>query len=194
MLGMPLLYAGKVIGVLFVHDKNTHEFTEIQISLLSTLTQLAAIAIKNAQLYDNMQGQNRSLDVLNQIGQNISTKALLNSIDLSDIINDLLTFVYEQTSSLMDFTNFYIAFWDEQSELVSFEFVREHRMPVDFNDKVWASRENGNYLTEYVARKKEPLLIQSNVENWLKENGVASIGNHAGGPRSQRISAGMDQQ
>jgi len=176
MLGMPLIYAGNVIGVLFVHDEKSHEFTEIQISLLSTLAQLAAIAIRNAQLFDDMQRQNHRLDVLNKIGQNISTKTLLNSIDLSDIRNYLLTFVYEQTNSLMDFSNFYIAFWDEQSEHVSFEFVREYGKPVDFNDKEWASRDHGNYLTEYVARRKEPLLIQNNIENWLTKNRVTSIG------------------
>jgi GAF domain-containing protein/nitrogen-specific signal transduction histidine kinase len=176
MLGIPLLYDKNVIGVLFVHDENPHEFTEIQISLLSTLAQLAAIAIRNAQLFDDMQRQNQRLNVLNQIGQNINTKTLLNSIDLSDIKNDLLTFIYDKTKSLMVFNNFYIAFWDEQSQHVNFEFVRENDAPVDLNDKQWTSREHGKYLTEYIARGKEPLLIQSNVQNWLTEHSVASIG------------------
>lgn len=66
MLGMPLMYAGNVIGVLFVHDESVHEFSEIQISLLSTLAQLAAIAIRNAQLYIEVQANNRMLGLLQQ--------------------------------------------------------------------------------------------------------------------------------
>lgn len=50
MVGEPLKLGEKVIGVLYLNDKNPHHFTETEVSLLSTLASQAAIAIEKARL------------------------------------------------------------------------------------------------------------------------------------------------
>jgi GAF domain-containing protein/anti-sigma regulatory factor (Ser/Thr protein kinase) len=50
MIAIALKLEQKVIGVLFLNDANRHDFTETEVSLLSTLASQAAIAIQNARL------------------------------------------------------------------------------------------------------------------------------------------------
>lgn len=50
MIGEPLKLGEKVIGVLYLNDKNPHHFTDTEVSLLSTLASQAAIAIEKARL------------------------------------------------------------------------------------------------------------------------------------------------
>jgi diguanylate cyclase (GGDEF)-like protein len=52
MLAVPMLYQGKVIGVMtFFHEK-THAFDEQDVMMLDTLGALVSIALKNAELYE----------------------------------------------------------------------------------------------------------------------------------------------
>jgi GAF domain-containing protein len=170
ILGMPLIYDDSIIGILFVHDKRPHTFTDIQRSLLGTLARLAAIAIHNSQLFTDAQRRNRELDALNQIGQMISSRAL------RDLESQLLETVYNQARTLMNVTNFYIAFWDEENKHVRFEFVREYGEPPNADDKAWEERRGGNALTEYVARTRQPLLIEHDSLRWHHEHGVDQVG------------------
>jgi GAF domain-containing protein len=53
MIAVPLkLDEQKVIGVLYLNDTDPHNFTETEVSLLSTLATQAAIAIQNAEQYE----------------------------------------------------------------------------------------------------------------------------------------------
>jgi len=55
ILGAPLLVGGKVIGVLFVGDRYVRAFLPWEISILSTLAAHAAVAILNAQAFEDSQ-------------------------------------------------------------------------------------------------------------------------------------------
>jgi len=70
MVAVPLKLDGeKVIGVLYLNDADLHDFTETEVSLLSTLTSQAAIAIQNARLFETMQQLNAQLENLHQVVQ-----------------------------------------------------------------------------------------------------------------------------
>jgi signal transduction histidine kinase/DNA-binding response OmpR family regulator len=60
--GVPLIAKGEVLGVLGVYTKKEHEFTDEEIGFLKTLADQAAIAIHNAQLYDEMAKSNKVKD------------------------------------------------------------------------------------------------------------------------------------
>jgi signal transduction protein with GAF and PtsI domain len=50
LLCLPLSVKGKVIGVLNCYTPKTHEFSEVEINMLSSVAAQAAVAIENAQL------------------------------------------------------------------------------------------------------------------------------------------------
>ncbi len=54
ILGVPIKINTDVIGVFFLDDKESHDFTKTEISLLSTLADQAAIALQNIELRKNL--------------------------------------------------------------------------------------------------------------------------------------------
>jgi len=78
-LGVPLKAKNEVVGILGLHTKTAHEFTEQEIELLLTLGGQAAIAIHNAQLYEhtkkqeaNLLEQERIQRILKELSQDIT--------------------------------------------------------------------------------------------------------------------------
>jgi GAF domain-containing protein len=63
VVGVPLLWEGEVIGLLFVADRYHRTHTAQNISILSTLATHAAVAIKNAMAFQQAQDALRSAEV-----------------------------------------------------------------------------------------------------------------------------------
>ena len=66
-LGVPLSAKGEILGVLGFYSKGEHEFAREEIELLSTIAGQAAIAIYNAQLYEQIRRQALDLERSNKI-------------------------------------------------------------------------------------------------------------------------------
>jgi GAF domain-containing protein len=140
----PLMIDQRVVGVLSLYDRETHFFTETESSFLATLASQAAVTIKNADLFRELRRRNKELEALNKIGQAVST------LDIDHISK----VVYQQTSSLMDTSSFFLCVYDDCENRLDF--------------KVWvhngrrfrpAPRELSG-LTGLVIREKRPLLIR----------------------------------
>jgi PAS domain S-box-containing protein len=71
-LCVPLLVGGKVIGVINAEDTQLDGFTELDEQLLVTLANQAAMAIRNAQLFENLKQQLAEREVMNAELQKIS--------------------------------------------------------------------------------------------------------------------------
>ncbi len=65
-IGLPLIVKDKSVGVLGIYTKAEHEFTHDEVQLLTTLAGQAAIAINNAQLYENIDLSRKELELTNQ--------------------------------------------------------------------------------------------------------------------------------
>jgi signal transduction histidine kinase len=70
LLSVPLLFAGQAIGTLSVYMSRPYNFSNEEISILSALAGLSAIAIEKARLYE------RVVDVEEQLRQNEKLSAL----------------------------------------------------------------------------------------------------------------------
>ena len=159
----PLQSKEQVVGILAVMNRrNDPPLTQRDMDLLAVMASQAAVALENAELFAERERNITELSILYQTGQAISA-----SLDLEAILNT----IYTQVSQVMDTTNFYIAFYDEETEQVSFPLVIEHGERRD-----WSPREGGWGLTEYVLVHKRPLLLPDRVRERMGELGVEVLG------------------
>ena len=82
-LGLPLAIGDTVIGDIALLTKERHEFSEEEITFITTLTSQAAIAIHNSQLYEQTKRRTDELAALNSI-----TKAATRSLDLGAVLQE----------------------------------------------------------------------------------------------------------
>jgi GAF domain-containing protein len=81
MIAVPLKIGEKVVGVLFLNDLQPHKFTEDEQLLLSTLADQAALAIRNARLFESAKRRLETLTTLHNIG-----RSLVSELDLSQAL------------------------------------------------------------------------------------------------------------
>ncbi len=146
---VPLVIGDRVIGVLDVQSHELDAFGDDDLFLLQTFGDQLAVAIENARLFEESERRIRSLAALNRMGQTISS-----TLDLTALLDE----AYRQISQVIDASNFYIAFYDEERDEVSFPLAIEEGERV-----TWQSRRGTRSLTEHIIRTRQPLFLPENV-------------------------------
>ncbi|HHS96492.1 MAG TPA: GAF domain-containing protein [Chloroflexi bacterium] len=160
---LPLAVKGRAIGVIELEDWTKEvRITQAQMNLAMTLANQAAVAVENARLFEEARLHAEELATLNQMAQ-----ALTARLSVEGIMEE----TYKGASRLLDTTNFYIALYDPETDLITFPLAVEEGKRV-----AWRSRKRGNGLTEYILRTKQPLLIPENVTERLQELGIELFG------------------
>jgi sigma-B regulation protein RsbU (phosphoserine phosphatase) len=72
-LAVPLIFHGRVTGVLDVQSPEVDHFTERQEEILVLLASRLAVAIENARLFERARGQAETLLLLNEVGREASS-------------------------------------------------------------------------------------------------------------------------
>lgn len=85
VLGLPLNFKQKTLGVLGIYMIQPHHYGEKEITLLSSFAYEAASAINNAYLFTELQRHDKTLQVLYDIGTVVGQ-----SLDLKNIFNEAL--------------------------------------------------------------------------------------------------------
>ena len=66
-IGVPLIAKGETLGVLGFYTRESHEFNNDEIQFLNTLAGQVAVAIHNAQLYEEIKVQAAELERVNEV-------------------------------------------------------------------------------------------------------------------------------
>src|SRR5262245_17637385 len=88
VLAVPMLRAGRLLGVIFIYRHEVLPFTDSQIVLMETFADQAAIAIENVRLFTELQEKNRALtqahaQVIEALEQQTVTSEVLKVISRS---------------------------------------------------------------------------------------------------------------
>ena len=158
-LGVPLILGQEVLGVIATQNADqTHVFNEHHQDLLVSIARQSAIAIQTARLFQSTRRQTEDLAVLNEMSRILT--------DVREI-DQVLAYVHEYTSRLMDTNTFFIALYDEGTQNIS--------MPLTIIDgeKISApSRKLGEGLSDHVIRTGKPLLIEEKSDKKLGDLGI----------------------
>lgn len=190
-MAVPLKLGERVVGTLGVESIKPSFFTDYHLRLLQSLGEQAAISIRNAQLYKELAHKTRQLDVLRGIYEEII------AVGVGEV-DDILDTLYEEASKVMDLGDaiFYVAFYDDVEDEVSFGLVVEKDDGEKIDEIRWGERgekwsESGEKeeveqwatrsrrdppgLTEYVIKSEGPVLITHDFDLWAKDTLGAQI-------------------
>jgi GAF domain-containing protein len=169
-LGAPMLLRDMVIGVIGLQNFEQAEmFDPSHRDLLMTIAGQAAVALENAQLYDQLDLRIKELRAVSEFQQQIS--------EIGPVEQELEK-IYEKAAKamlgIMDTRNMYIAIYDENRGTIEFPLAYQEGSLVPDEKKVeetpYGPRSLGDRkgLTEWLIRHKKPLLIAKNFDAWIE--------------------------
>ena len=161
MVAISLQAKEQAFGVLLLGSPDARRFTPAELRLLLALGHQIGMAVENSLLIQQTSRRSEELHVLNEIGRALSST--LNK-------EDLLRKIWEELRRLFDVENFYIASLDTIRDEMHFELeiIDGVRMPN-------RTRPAGNFLTEFVIRTRQPVLIRENFLEEVRKLGVDPI-------------------
>ena len=151
----------QAFGVLLLGSPDARRFTPAELRLLLALGHQIGMAVENSLLIQQTSRRSEELHVLNEIGRALSSTLHK---------EDLLRKIWEELRRLFDVENFYIASLDTARDEIYFD--------LEIIDGVRVSRRTrpaGNFLTEYVIRTRQPVLIRENFLEEAQKLGVEPI-------------------
>jgi PAS domain S-box-containing protein len=80
-VGIPLITGQRKVGVMFINHRHSHRFTTDEIANIKLFAHQAAVAIRNAQLYQGVKKQAALLEAVYGAG-----RAVTSSLDLNEIL------------------------------------------------------------------------------------------------------------
>lgn len=142
---IPLITKGKPIGVITVQSIRKHAFSEYHLNILQSMAIYAAIAIENAQLYENLEIKviKRTDEVLKQkeeVERSYQNTKLLSDIGREIIsvlsVEEIINKVYENVNKLMDATAFGIGIYNDIEKRIDFSgFIEKgEKLPFYYNE------------------------------------------------------------
>jgi GAF domain-containing protein len=131
--------------------------------VLEPIAAVAAGTINNARLFQETQRRAEEQAALFDLAQSLSAQLA---------VDQVLQQIYQGASRLIDTANFYIGLYDPAKHEVSF-VINASESVVD-QSITTISADQG--MTGYIIRTRSSVLIKEDVDQWLKEHGLARVG------------------
>jgi diguanylate cyclase (GGDEF)-like protein/putative nucleotidyltransferase with HDIG domain len=151
----------QAFGVLLLGSPDARRFTPAELRLLLALGHQIGMAVENSLLIQQTSRRSEELHVLNEIGRALSSTLHK---------EDLLRKIWEELRRLIDVENFYIASLDSVRNEMHFDLEI-----IDGDRQSRRVRPAGNFLTEYVIRTRQPILIREKFLEEAEKLGVEPI-------------------
>ncbi len=126
-------------------------------TLVKQVTDQLSLALENARLFQQTQRQASELQILNEMGRELSTQLNLTGVGET---------VYKYVLQLMEVEVFFLCLYSEEKQLMSFPVAYSSGRPILIEDRPLA-----NSPTDYIIKSKSPLLIPENVIETFKKMG-----------------------
>lgn len=110
----PLRSGERITGILSAQSYALNAYTSESLELLVGIAYQAAIAIENAQLYEEAQERTAQLTMMNEIGRAVSALQDLDSV---------LELIYRQVQRIVPVDAFYLCLYDAERGLLSFPIM-----------------------------------------------------------------------
>lgn len=107
MLSVPLIAADQLVGVINIHTKPSHEYTEGQRRLMDRIAEQVANALYSSKLYKQMQAQVTRLSTLTEVSRSITSGMYL---------DETLNLIVAMTAESMNFKIVTVMLVDEQKQ------------------------------------------------------------------------------
>jgi PAS domain S-box-containing protein len=143
-------------------ETNERKWTEDDQLLVRQVTDQLTLALENARLFEEAQSRAEDLSVLNEMGNELSTK--LDPKAIAEVI-------YRYTSRLMDTKNFYVALYDENKDEKSYPLAYENGQPIEINP----GKVTGRGFTDHIIRNKRAVFASSDVLGHMKKLGIEFV-------------------
>lgn len=159
-LAVPMMIGDRLIGVLDAESDRPAAFGERDVQLLSAVAAQLAVAIDNVRLFQEAQQRAEEMASLYNIGV-----AVASTLELDQV----LWAIYEQTSQIMDTSNFFIGLYDEEADALRFELAFDGGERLEpFTQKLGV----GESLSSQVVREGRPVLVTGEpgageAQSWL---------------------------
>jgi diguanylate cyclase (GGDEF)-like protein/PAS domain S-box-containing protein len=146
VMGVPVRWGEEFLGVLQVSTAPPRAFSPADAELLSLFATQAAIAIRNARLYEETRSRAERLAVINRIAHAVGSTLRL---------DDLAEIVYQETTRVFQADAFFLALYDPETN------VLDYRLRADEGIREPPERRLMQVgLTAQVITSKKPLLIR----------------------------------
>ncbi|MFL5806720.1 MAG: GAF domain-containing protein [Roseiflexaceae bacterium] len=109
-LGVPVIYHERTVGVLTAMTKQRRDFSPDEVQLLAGMADQAAIALENAQLFEERERRIAELTTLNRISQTINATLKL---------DELLEALHHGIGEVLDTSESLIGLYDATTHLLS---------------------------------------------------------------------------
>ena len=120
-LAVPLIFRGKVVGVLDIQSRHLDYFTRDQQNILLVLANRLAVAIENARLFQQVRAQAEALLVLNEVSREVSS-----ILDVEEILRRAA----ELVKRVINYQILSLMLYDEEQQ------VFRHRIDVKHGQRV----------------------------------------------------------
>ncbi len=147
-----------LVGWLHVAYTEPRDFVDAESALLGSIISRVCGYIDTIKAGERSERHLHELATLNELGRAISSE-----LDLTKILEH----VYHFTGRLMDTENFFVAMYDEVSDMIAYPVVY-----VDGAPFFLPTRSPLNGLTEYILRTGRQLVFGENVVDHMKELGI----------------------
>lgn len=167
VLGVPIKYRGKVIGVIDIADsERIGLFRPHEVRLASLLADQAGVAIENARLFNAANQRANQLDMLNRIGL-----AITSGLEMDQVARTIL----EHIQHLIKTDAFYLALYDNEIGEITFPTFYDRG---NFSSLKPQNIHNNPGITGYVIETRSPLLVDDLTTAGLPERyaGIHSNG------------------